>query len=149
MKTQAIKTAAQLFKMISFAYPTSITATKAGKKNGCYFVQLLTEGWDVEGRQPHLYFDTKPEAIAYADSLPQPYHPGYLRLYDIRDGHRHKTYEEAMKVNPTPPADSLHAYSIVNGKWERGAIIAPDSRKITLYDKDDNGQMQPFGIGIY
>lgn len=62
-------------KLIEYAYPSSTIATKAGySKTGCWFITLYPsiDACFGEEKTGH-YFLKKEDAIAKADSMPEPY----------------------------------------------------------------------------
>jgi hypothetical protein len=64
-------------KTIDYAYPTSTSAKKFGFYNtGCYVVQL----WDgIKPPKALAGFGTKHDAVKFAETLPNEYHPIYLK----------------------------------------------------------------------
>lgn len=62
------------------AYPTSITATKAGMGNaGCWFVSLYVYTSSFNRVKTLKYFKVQQEAETFAASLPYPFH--FLHKY--------------------------------------------------------------------
>lgn len=61
-------------KLIEYAYPSSITATKNGYgKTGCWFVSLYDGQSQFKRVEVLKYFADKQAAINYAESLPNSY----------------------------------------------------------------------------
>lgn len=65
-----------IYKSVGFAYPTSIDAKRFNRyKTGCWVVELRKAG---EGGESISAFDTKQEAIAFAEKMDQAWCPFYL-----------------------------------------------------------------------
>lgn len=61
-------------KLIEYAYPSSITATKNGYgKTGCYFVSLFKNDSSFSRVKILQYFLKKADAFNYAETLPNEY----------------------------------------------------------------------------
>jgi hypothetical protein len=64
------------------------------------------------------------------------------KILDCKEATERARDENAEMIFP--------AFKIINGTWQSvSAQMHNPKRTITLYEKDDNGQMAPFGIGIY
>ncbi len=74
------KAALMTKKSVGFAYPTSISAGENGYyKTGCWLVETVSDCMTTKKTVKAFPADQKAEAIAFADSLPEEYHPLFLK----------------------------------------------------------------------
>lgn len=68
-----------LKKQVEYSYPTSTNAKKFGFYNdGCYTVELYDSLY-ISTPKALTAFKTKEEAVAFAETLPNEWHPLYLK----------------------------------------------------------------------